>query len=235
MLVNILCLRTEYFFTFFYSFLQLGGTPLSSVKDAVWHEVSKEHGGILHVPLACHPWEARLLIKEGAPKIPSSHMAIAHKSRGGPVVKVSLMWEEHYRVGFWKTAVGEKNCGRIIICGCRQPCRGSSKESLKQGCVLSLKQSVLRCPQQWKFILWSSGSGHCLAWQVGISLETPGSCVILKCWVFSCRTIWYPNPQDHNMVWYAACTLTLGGVALFAHCLLMHFFWKAHFNSLPWT
>jgi hypothetical protein len=40
-------------------FLGWGGTTekkirFSMVKEAVWHEESKEHTGIPHVPLACH-------------------------------------------------------------------------------------------------------------------------------------------------------------------------------------
>jgi hypothetical protein len=47
------------------------------------------------------------------------------------------------------------------------------------------------------FILWSSGSRHCVAGQVGTSL----SYVTLKCWVFSYRTTWYPT---HKVtVWWS--------------------------------
>jgi hypothetical protein len=81
------------------------------------------------------------------------------------------------------------------------------------------------------FILWSSGSGHCVAGQVGVSLSYD----TLKCWVFSYRTTWYPNPQDHNTVEYAVCKLSLGGTDPFICWWLMHFLWKVHFNSLPWT
>jgi hypothetical protein len=76
------------------------------VKDAVWREVTKEHTWIPKVPLVCYLWEAGLLTKEGVPKIPSPHTAIAQQSQGSPVVEVSLMWEEHYLVGFWKPTVG---------------------------------------------------------------------------------------------------------------------------------
>jgi hypothetical protein len=75
------------------------------VKNSVYHEANKEHSGIRHVPSAYHLSETRLLSEEGPPKIPSSHTAIAHQSCGGIVVKVSLVWEEHYRVGFWKPTV----------------------------------------------------------------------------------------------------------------------------------
>jgi hypothetical protein len=105
---------------------------------------------------------------------------------------------------------------------------------VKQRCVLSLKQWVLRFPQQWRFILWSSGLGHCVAWRVGISLVAAGSYVTLKCWVFPYRITWYPNPQDQNTVGYAVCKLTLGGTGSFACWLVMHL-WKVHFNSWPWT
>jgi hypothetical protein len=50
-------------------------------------------------------------------------------------VKVSLMWEEHYRVGFWKQWEGHQydaNCRIIIICGFWQPWRSISGGMLSQ-------------------------------------------------------------------------------------------------------
>jgi hypothetical protein len=96
---------------------------------------SKGHTGIPLVPLACHLWEALLLTKEGASKIPSSHLAIVHQSRGSPVVKVSLVWEEHYWIGFWKPTVGHQHyadCRWIIICDRWQPGGASVEELLSQ-------------------------------------------------------------------------------------------------------
>jgi hypothetical protein len=46
-----------------------------------------------------------------------------------------------------------------------------------------------------------------VAWWVGISMEAAGSYVTLKSWVFSYRTTWYRNPQDHNMVDRFICIL----------------------------
>jgi hypothetical protein len=47
MLVNILCIITEYSLNIPYRFLGWSGTtakdPFSMVKDAVWREVTKEH------------------------------------------------------------------------------------------------------------------------------------------------------------------------------------------------
>jgi hypothetical protein len=73
-----------------------------------WREVNKEHPGISHVPLACHLWEAGLLTKEGAPKIPSPHIAIAHQSRGGHVMKVNRVR------GTLSSRILETNSGRGI-------------------------------------------------------------------------------------------------------------------------
>jgi hypothetical protein len=102
-----------------------------------------------------------LLIEEGAPKIASPHMAIAHESRGSSVVKVSLVWEEHW-VEFWKPVVGGASVNMMQIVGeghqwrnCCLSCQRMwlglgmspgtrSEESVKQKCVLSLKQ--------WRFV-----------------------------------------------------------------------------------
>lgn len=100
MLVNVLWLRTEYFLHFLF-FSEIGWhhwkKPLFMVKDSVWHEASKEHTGIPHVPYACHLWEAWLLTKEGVPKISSTLVAIVQQSHVSRTLSCTILeikeWE----------------------------------------------------------------------------------------------------------------------------------------------
>jgi hypothetical protein len=66
------------YFSFWDGFAPLKKNPLSIVKDTVWHEASKGHPEIPHVPFACHLWGAQLLTEERVLKIPSLHTAVAH-------------------------------------------------------------------------------------------------------------------------------------------------------------
>jgi hypothetical protein len=248
MLVNVLCLRTEFFLHIFYScFLGWGDTTeknypwrraLFSVK---WARSIQE---FLTCPLYVTCELTFLPRKECLRSVPltwpvctNHEVALCWRwvSCEGTLSSRSLETDSERNVNMMQM-VGEL----WLLCS---PGGASMEELLSQlpddviGSVLK-KEDLGRPPPPFCILstgrvchqvlgmrsLWSKGvchlwsiedlycdllgQGHCVTWWVCVSLEAEDSYVTLKCWVFSCRTTWYPNPRDHNMVGYAVCKAT---------------------------
>jgi hypothetical protein len=162
----------------------------SMAKDAVWNEASKEHPGIPHMSLV-RGWTS-YQGRRTQVRFPSLHSTPIMRrpcSEGDSRVRGTL------RAGFWKPAVGRASTEELLS-QLPEDVIGSGLNKEYPGRAPYLSPTLLHCIyggghrapaarspwskgvsslKQWRFMLWSSGSGHCVAWQVGISLEAAGS------------------------------------------------------------
>jgi hypothetical protein len=238
MLVNILCLRTEYLHIFILVFWD-GVAPQKNVlhgEGLPWSE-QEACSNSSHAPCMSPVRSSISYQGRSAQDSFPSHGHWTRIKRRPCVVTLSLTWEDfgnqQWKRHQWRDCC--LSCQRMWL-GLHLTRRIQEAPPLPSAFYLqggrvtrcqqwvvcepkvpfSLRLWVLRLP--WRYILWSSGLGHCVAWWVGISLEAAGSYVTLKCWVFSCRTTWYPNPQDHSTVGYASCKLPLRRIHLHIDC-----------------